>query len=229
MNIQGKQVTFRDQADLEAQLNATATALAAERASLAAQTPAHQGGRVTDDENTGPAFNNDEFIKRMNEDPKTAINYALSHMMFDGQVEDAAGLIRETMISQAAQQKQLSTYQFKDAYREVPLDDPRVSGALEATRKELGLPFSDKGLEAAYIYSVGKGRLPDFRALAAQNQQQYNQQPQYQQPSNPYLQGPPQTGRSGGGAAPVLVGDIEDMSTEQLGALLNRLSAQGVM
>lgn len=234
MNIQCREVTFRDQADLEAQLNATAATIAAERAAMqAVAVPAHQGSRVTNDEGTGPAFSNDEFIKRMNEDPKTAINYALSHMMFDGQVEDAASLLRETIISQATQAKQLSAYQFKDAYREVPLEDPRVNGAIEATRKELGLPFSNQGLEAAYIYAVNKGRLPDFRALSQQTdiqQRQQAQHPQYSAPAagNPYLQGPPQTGRSGSGAAPVLVGDIEDMSTEQLGALLNRLAAQGI-
>ena len=227
VNIQGKQVTFQNQADLEAQLNATAVSLSAERAALqSAPQPAAQGGRVRDDNET-PSFSNDEFIKRMNEDPKTAINYALNHMMFDGQVDDAAALIRDTMINQAAQAKQISTYQFKDAYREVPLEDPRVNTVLEATRKELGLPFSDKGLEAAYIYSVGKGRL---RAIAAQNQQQQHpqQSPQkYQQPPNSYLQGPPQTGRSGNSAAPVLVGDIEEMSVDQLGSLLNRLYSQG--
>ena len=238
MTIQGKQVTFRDQADLEQQLNATAQAIAAQNAQLAAnQPPQHIGSRVTDDEDSGPKFNNDDFIERMNKDPKDAINYALSHLMFEGKVDDAAGLIRETMVNQAAQSKKMAVYEFRDQYRDVPLDNPQVNNIIETTRKELGLPFNSKSVEAAYIYAVGKGQLPNYQLIAQQNAraaaEQQGQQTQgygYPQPqsSNPYLQGPPQTGRSGGGAAPVLIGDIEDMSTEQLGRLLQNLHNQGV-
>ncbi len=233
VNIQGKQVTFRDQADLEAQLNATAQAIAAQN-QTPPPAPQFSGSRVTDDDDSGPKFNQEEFIRMMNEDPRKANNYLLSHSLFDGKVEDAVGLLRETMISQAQQAKQLANYQFHDTYRDVPLENPQVEAILKSTREELGLPHTSKGMEAAYIFAVGKGKLPNFQQVAqAQIQQYQQQQPQYQgynqpQNQNPYLQGPPQTGRSGSGAAPVLIGDYEDMSADQLQSLLNKLSNQGI-
>lgn len=251
LTIQGQQVTFRDQADLEAQLNSTAQAIAAQKAAAPAAPPAAiSGSKVTGDDDAGPSFNNDEYIRLMNEDPRKATNYALSHLMFDGKVDDPAALIRETMITQATQSRQLAAYQFTDAHREVPISDPRVGGVIETVRTELGLPFNAQGLEAAYIYAVNKGRLPDFRQLAAQTQQQqqlsvpnqqqiqqnqdfqpqyqYGQpQQQFQQPQNQYLQAPPAPGRSTNVGAPLMIGDIEDMSLDQLEKVLRKVQSAG--
>lgn len=238
VNIQGQQVTFRDQADLEAQLNSTAQAIAAQRAAPPpAPAPALAGSRVTDD-NDSPSFDNEKYIKLMNEDPRVATNYALSHLLFDGRVEDPAALIRESMIAQSTQSKQLAAYQFRDNYREVPLEDPRVGPVLDATRKELGLPYTSVGLEAAYVFAVNKGKLPDFKQLAAaQAAQQAQPQPQpepqyggqqYQQPANPYLQGPPVANRSTNVGIPLTMNDVEDMSLDQLASFMRKLEANGV-
>lgn len=244
VNIQGQPVTFRDQADLEAQLNATAEAVRRQQAeAIAAQESATkaQGSRVTNDEDTG--FSNEEYIRLMNEDPRKATNYALSHVLFDGKIENPAELIRETMIQQATTNRQLAAYQFRDSHREVPLEDPRVGNTIEQVRSQLGLPFSQQGLEAAYAYAIQKGQLPDFRAVAAAQAQQqtaqnqqfaanpygqstgqqpvYGQQPQV--PQNPYLQAPPSPGRSSAAVTPVTIDDIENMSTDQLASLLTKL------
>ncbi len=247
LNIQGQPVTFRDQADLEAQLNATAIALRQSQQSPPPSQPtaAAQGSRVTGDDDSG--FANDEYIRLMNEDPRKAMKYVMSHTLFNGQVEDPMEVIRESLVNQAATNRKLAAYQFRDSHREVPLEDPRVANTIEGIREQLNLPFSEQGLEAAYAYAIQKNQLPDFRALAqAQRQQQEppqqygqypNQQaPQYggynqyqpQQPQNPYLQAPPAPGRSSPVNLPVSEDQIENMSTEQLASLLTRLSNAGV-
>lgn len=236
VNIQGQTYTFKDQADLEAQLNQVAIA----QRQMAAKPPEPEttkitGSRVTDDEDSG--FSNEEYIQLMNQDPKKAGRYLLSHLIFDGKVENPEELLRETMIQQATTNRQLATYQFRDAYRDVPLEDPRVGGTLEEVRKELNLPFTAQGLEAAYMYSVGKGRLPDFRQISANQQQQQQQSaPQYQPPQqtqqqqyNPYLAPPPSPGRSNAPSIPVTMDQIEDLPLEQHASLLRKLSAAGAV
>jgi hypothetical protein len=234
VNIQGQTYTFRDQADLEAQLNQVALA---QRQAIKPPEPEPvklTGSRVSGDEDSG--FSNEEYIRMMNEDPRKATKYALSHLLFDGKVENPEELLRETMIQQATTNRQLATYQFKDAYRDVPIEDPRVGGTLEEVRKSLNLPFTAEGLEAAYMYSVGKGRLPDFRQIAYNQQQQAAQQqaPQYQPPQqqqsyNPYLAAPPAPGRSNSPSIPVTMEQIEDMPIEQHASLLRKLSAAGAV
>jgi hypothetical protein len=253
VNIQGQPVTFRDQADLEAQLNATAEALRQQQAAVPppAPAPVPQGSRVTDDEGSG--FKNDEYIRLMNEDPLKATRYAMNHLIFEGKVDNPEEVLREMLVQQAATRRQLAAYQFREAHREIPLEDPRVLNTLEQVRNNLNLPFSSDGLEAAYALAVQKGMLPDFRQVAAnqQQQQQGQQQPQQQQnpynpyapppvygapgfpsgppsPANPYLQAPPSVGRSAQFSNPVTADDIENMSADQLASLLNKLSAAGV-
>lgn len=243
LNIQGQPYTFKDQADLEAQLNQVAIA---QRQSQAIAQPAEPvkptGSRVTSDDDTG--FSNDEYIKLMNEDPRKATNYALSHILFDGKIDNPAELIRESMIQQATTNRQLAAYQFRDAHREVPIEDPRVGNTLEETRKELNLPFTAQGLEASYIYAVSKGKLPDFRQIA-QNQTQgqpQQVQPQYQQPqqyqpvtqqpqpvTNPYLAAPPSPGRSTSPTIPFSLDQIEDLTLEQHASLLRKLQSAGAV
>lgn len=241
VNIQGQAYTFRDQADLEAQLNQVAAAQRAASAPPPAPEPTKfQGTRVTGDEDTG--FSNEEYIKLMNENPLKALEYQLNHVLFQGKVDNASDLLRETMIAQATTNRQLAAYQFRDAYKDVPVEDPRVGNTIEEVRKELNLPFTAQGLEAAYIYSVGKGKLPDFRQISqnsAQGQQgqpqpaqQPTYQPQYQpipQPANPYLQGPPAPGRSTSPSIPVTMEQIEDMPLEQHASLLRKLQAAGAV
>jgi len=250
VNIQGQPVTFRDQADLEAQLNATAAALRAQNEAPApAPAPAPTGSRVSNDEDGG-GFDNAEYIRLMNEDPRKATNYALSHVLFDGKIDDPASVIRESLVQQAAVTRQLAAYQFKDAHREVPLEDPRVGNTLIQVREQLGLPFTAQGLDAAYAYAIQKNLLPDFRAMAAQNQGQgqgqpqsqpapqqvpnvlqFPQQNQWQQPqapTNPYLAPPPAGGRSASFTAPISLDDVENLSTDQLASLLRKLDAAGV-
>ena len=242
VNIQGQTYTFKDQADLEAQLNQVAIA---QRQAIKPPEPEPTrpaGTRVSDDNDSG--FSNEEYITLMNQDPRKAGKYLLSHLIFDGKVENPEELLRETMIQQATTNRQLATYQFKDAYRDVPIEDPRVGGTLEEVRKSLNLPFTAEGLEAAYMYSVGKGKLPDFRQIAYNQQQQQQQQPtqpqppqyqyppqqqQQQQPYNPYLTAPPAPGRSNSPSIPVTMEQIEDMPLEQHASLLRKLSAAGAV
>jgi len=251
VNIGGKPVTFRDQADLEAQLNSTAAAIQQLQAQSQQPTDNPQGSRVTDDEGTRDKFSNDEYIRLMNEDPRKATNYVLSHELFGGQVEDATSVIRESLIETAKVNRKLAAYEFKDAHREVPVEDPRVGNVIENVRKQLGMSFTAEGLEAAYAFSIQKGYLPDFRAVAQaqQNQQaaaqvdpnQQYQQNQYlngtglygslpglqQASTNPYLAPPPAPGRSTSASVPMQNQDIEDMSTEQLQKLLLKLGGMG--
>jgi len=248
LNIQGQPVTFRDQADLEAQLNATAIALRQAQAQpvqpVSQPTAAAQGSRVTNDDDSG--FSNDEYIRLMNEDPRKATKYVMSHALFNGQVEDPMEVIRESLVNQAATNRKLAAYQFRDSHREVPLEDPRVANTIEGIREQLNLPFTEQGLEAAYAYAIQKNQLPNFRAIAESQRQQQEQpqqygqypaqsqynpynQPQYSQtPQNPYLQAPPAPGRSSPINSPVSEDQIENMSTEQLASLLNKLSNAGV-
>lgn len=239
LNIQGQTYTFKDQAELEAQLNQVA--IAQRQAAVQpppAPAPQVSGGRVTGDEDS--SFSNEEYIRLMNEDPRKATKYALSHVLFDGKVEDPTELLRETMVAQAATNRQLAVYQFKDAYKEIPIENPQVGNAIEQIRTELGLPFTPQGLEAAYLFGVGKGRLPDFKAVAANQQQQQSQTPQYQpqvpynsyqqqQGQNPYLNAPPAPGRSTTASVPVTEEQIENMSVEQLAKLMYRLQSQGAV
>lgn len=258
VNIQGQPVTFRDQADLEAQLNATAAAIrqqAAAPAPVAAPEPS--GSRVKDDDG-GTAFSHEEYIRLMNKNPVEAQNYVLNHTLFDGKADNAAEVLRETMRQAAQANRQLAAFQFRAAHSEIPVDNPQVGGTIEQIRQNLGLPFDTQGLEAAYAYAVQKGVLPDFRQLAAaqyaqqqahnaagapqQPQQQtwggqnlYPQlpgQPQYNTPApvpqNPYLSAPPVAGRSQQITTPVTVDDLDNMSSEQLAALLNKLQAAGI-
>lgn len=246
VNIQGQPVTFRDQADLEAQLNATAEALRQQQAAVPppAPAPVPQGSRVTDDEDSG--FKNDEYIRLMNEDPLKATRYAMNHLIFGGRVDNPEEVLREMLVQQAATRRQLATYQFREAHREIPLEDPRVLNTLEQVRNQLNLPFSPEGLEASYALAVQKGMLPDFRQIVANQQQQQGQQqpqnpyapppvygaqgysPTPQPQQNPYLQAPPSVGRSAQFSNPVTADDIENMSADQLASLLNKLSAAGV-
>ncbi len=249
VNIQGQPVTFRDQADLEAQLNATAAALRAQQTPEPAPAPAPTGSRVTGDDDSG--FDNAEYIRLMNEDPRKATNYALSHVLFDGKIEDPAAVIRESLVQQSRLNQQLAVYQFRDAHREIPLEDPRVGGTISQIREQLGLPYTSQGLDAAYAYAVQKNLLPDFRAIAAQQQGQPQgsgqpapQQPQYgvpqapqapqnswQQPAaaqNPYLAAPPAGGRSATFSTPISIDDVENLSTDQLASLLRKLESAGV-
>lgn len=256
VNIQGQPVTFRDQADLEAQLNATAAAIR-QQAATPPPAPEPTGGRVTDD--SGSTFSNDEYVRLMNEDPRKAQNYVLSHTLFDGKVDNAAELLRETMIQTAQANRQLAAFQFKQTHGEIPVENPQVGGVIEQARTQLGLPFTAQGLEAAYAYAVQKGALPDFRTIAAAQQNQYaaqgqppQQQPQQPAapnynnfggqnlypslpgqpapvaPQNPYLQAPPTSGRSQQMTTPVTLDDLDNMSTDQLATLLNRLQGAGI-
>lgn len=241
INIQGKPVTFRDQADLEAQLNSTAEAIRQmQNPTPPPAAPEPVGSKVTGNDSEDN-FSNEEYIRLMNEDPRKATQYVLNHVMFNGEVEDPIGLMREMMVKSAQTDRQLAAYQFRDAHREVPLEDPRVGNVVENVRKNLNLPFTNDGLEAAYYYSINKGLLPDFRAVAAaqaqQNQQNQPQpQPNYnpyptQNPytpvggQNPYLQAPPAAGRSAVTQQPFDYGQLEDMSAEQLLKLAHKLNS----
>ena len=261
VNIQGQPVTFRDQADLEAQLNATAQTI---RQQMQAPPPEPKpepiGGRVTNDEG-GSTFSHEEYVRLMNKDPREATNYVLSHTLFDGKVDNAADLLRETMLQTAQANRQLAAFQFRASHSEIPVDNPQVGGTIEQIRTQLGLPFTNQGLEAAYAYAVQKGALPDFRQIAAaqQNQAQAHtaagQQPQYGAPQpqtwngqnlyaplpgqpqynapapqsqNPYLAPPPVAGRSQQISTPVTVDDLDNMSADQLAALLNKLQSAGI-
>ena len=252
VNIGGQPVTFRDQADLEAQLNAAAEALRAQQAA-AVPPPQPQGTNVKDDSDTG--FNNEEYIRLMNEDPRKATNYALSHVLFDGKVDNPAELIRESMVAAAESRRQLAVYQFRDSHREIPLENPQVANTISNIQQQLGLPFTPQGLEAAYAFAVQKGALPDFRQVVQngnQQQPQQNQQfggyqtgqnygqPQAPQqnfypnlpaaaaPTNPYLAPPPAPGRSNAPSVPLTTGDLEDMSADEIKRLIDKLSAQGI-
>ena len=238
VNIQGQTYTFKDQADLESQLNQVAVAQrqVAQNPPPVAAPSTFTGGKVTSDDDSG--FSNEEYIRMMNEDPRKATKYALSHLLFDGKVENPEELLRETMIAQAATNRQLAVYQFRDTHKEVPVEDPRVGNTIEQIRSELNLPFTSQGLEAAYIYGVGKGRLPDFRAVSqnqAQNQQtqqtQYQQVPQQYtpQPQNPYLAAPPAPGRSTAASLPITEAQIENMSLDQLSKLIANLESKGAV
>lgn len=253
VNIGGQPVTFRDQADLEAQLNATAEALRAQQAAAAVPPPQPQGSTVKGDDDTG--FNNEEYIRLMNEDPRKATNYALSHVLFDGKVDNPAELIRESMVAAAESRRQLAVYQFRDSHREIPLENPQVANTISNIQQQLGLPFTPQGLEAAYAFAVQKGALPDFRAVAQNGNQPQPQQPQQFQgyqggqnygqpapqqnyypnlpaapvaPQNPYLAPPPAPGRSNAPMAPLTQGDLEDMSADEIKRLLDKLSDRGI-
>lgn len=257
LNVNGQPVTFKDQADLEAQLNQFAAQYNQLQQQVSTQpTPDPRGTRVSGrDDDQG--FSRDEYIRLMNEDPLGASNYALSHLIFEGKVDNPAEIIRETLIDNARIGRQLAAYQFRDIHSEVPLEDPRVGNTIETVRRQLNLPFTTEGLEAAYAYSVQKGHLPDFRLLQqAQQQQQQGQQgqqgqpgqqfqqppqPQFQapvqnpggfqiSPQNPYLQGPPSMTRSASTPAlPVTEGQIEDMSLDQLRKLMDKLNSVGAV
>lgn len=239
VNVQGQQVTFRDQADLEAQLNQTAQALRTQTPPVA-QPPQQDlgvhGARVSGKDNDTDEFSPDKYIELMNKNPVDATNYALSHLLFGGQVEDAGALIRESLIQSATQARQLAAYQFRDAHREVPIDNPQVGQTIDTVRKQLGLPFTDQGLDAAYTYAVSKGYLPNF--AAAQQQQQQQQQPQFPQQfqpqspvaqQNPYLNAPPAPGRNTSGAVPITEADLESMSVDQLKKLMSRMTEMGAV
>lgn len=235
VNIQGQPVTFRDQADLEAQLNQTAQAIRNQQpAPQPPQDLGIHGARVSGRDNDTNAFSPDKYIELMNKDPRDATNYALSHMLFDGQVDDAASLIRESMVSSATQARQLAAYQFRDSHREVPIENPQVGQTIDNVRKQLNLPFTEQGLDAAYAYAVNKGFLPDFRNSQNQQQQAPQQPQQFQQPQQPvpqnsYLNAPPAPGRNTSGSIPVTEADLDDMSIDQLKRLMTRMTEMGAV
>ncbi len=62
----------------------------------------------------------------------------------------------------------VAVYQFKDAHPEFNVRDPKATNALEGIRKELNLPFTTQGLEAAYGVAQTRGLLPSPQVLAYQ-------------------------------------------------------------
>lgn len=129
----------------------------------------------------GKSSINEEFTKlvQSGEDGVAkALNYAMSHMFFDGKVPDAAKTISALLQQAAANNTDLTVLRFKEAHPELPRT-PEAAQAIDAVRQQFNLPFNNDGLEAAYAIAVQR-KLVNIEPQQSQTQQQ-TQQPSLQQ------------------------------------------------
>lgn len=110
-------------------------------------------------------FSNDQFSQLLQSGEKgvaEALNYAMSHMFFDGKVPDAAKTIAALLQQSAATAQDLTVLRFKDAHPELPRT-AETGTILESIRNKYNLPFTPEGLEASYALAKHHGALqPQF-------------------------------------------------------------------
>lgn len=153
--IEGQSLKFKDTAEIGAKLQELAKnyqTILSENAALKAQTAAvNQTQPATKPKDTAK-FSNEEFSKYIQEGDTgvaKALNYAMNHMFFDGNVTDAAKTISTLLQQSAATAADLTVLRFKDAHPDLPRN-AETGQVLEQVRQRYGLPFTTDGLEASY-------------------------------------------------------------------------------
>lgn len=248
LNIGGQEYTFPDASALNTTLNQTFQQYAEKQRELELKLNEMQGQYVSDDKDTSgqtPDFDPNTYLKTLANDPLAAQKDVLNRLLFDGKSKDPIGEIKQALTSSRETKEQFAVRQFAEMNPYYP-GGPQYAAELEAARNKLNVGFTPEGLTAAYHYAVSQGRIPtpnQVQQLLQSQQIQNPTQPQYQGiPQNipfsgtsynqpPYMQPQANTrtpipGRGVASVTPDLNEQVENMSPDQIEALIRRLSAQ---
>lgn len=183
VNIMGRDMQFKDEADLGAQLTQYVQSLQ-QQAQSQPEPKGHVSGK--EDDNQPDRWTEDdmkEYVRLMGTNPIHAQNF-IDKRRFG--TDDPMGLVRQLAEDNQRINRTLTAVQFKEAHPNLQMN-PQVANMLEQRRLQLGVPFTYEGLEATYWSLVGVGALP---APPLPNQPQ-PPPPQYQQQSGGYNPPPP--------------------------------------
>lgn len=213
VTIGGQEYQFKDESELSQALDRAFT----QAPPPTTPAPTKTGSYVTGKEDDEPKLDTQqyaEFVRLMGENPIKALDYV-------DQIRFGTNLKSVIEDTQAVRQT-IAAYQFRDAHPECPFT-PQTAQILEATRRQLGVPFSPEGLEASYWTAVGRGAIrpqtPPQSGQPPQNQgyAQYGQGEQYGA-----VAPPPMVGRNTYQAPPDMNQRLEDMTKEQLADILTK-------
>lgn len=208
VKIFGDEVSFDNP---EAMAKAVETAILRTRESTLAEAAAARGQEQQQQQVPGTtknSFDKDKFAELIADDTLKGLNYALSHLMFNGQVEDAAGAIRSRFNDLDTQKQVLAAYQFREMFPQFQAD-PVTINKLDQIRQGLNLPPDNpQSWEAALALGVVRGILPDPRVQQQQQQTQRQQQQQFT--------GPPTMGRGNSEPPPDWLAKLENLSEAEL-------------
>jgi len=110
-------------------------------------------------------FSREKFAEIVGEDPLKGFEYALGHLLFDGQITEGVGTALKSRFQDITGVKQMmSAYQFKEMFPQLNLDNAGYQ-KLDALRVQLNLPADNpQAWEAAYSVGVMRGVLPPPKA-----------------------------------------------------------------
>lgn len=215
-NIGGQDYQFSSQQEAETAINNAFSTVAQNQASMMAQLEEAQQkqseGKPPDASNE-PKFDNEKFVDLIQKNPIEAFNYI-------DEVRYGPNRIPEPVAQRLQQvellENQLNAYKFLHAHPEFQNTDQNAQ-VLRAVAGNLGVPLDYNGLEASYRVAAAYG------LIGAGGQQTQQTQQQMQQYAAPGVQAPPSVNRTGTGGIPnnELEAHIDNLSTEQLLALIN--------
>jgi len=168
-------------------------------------------------------FDKEKFATMVGEDPLKGLDYALSHLLFNGQTDSAADVLRGQLGASAQQRQNSAKQQFRERYPSFIPTNQTVH-ALDQIRQNLGL--SDDSVdswEAAYALGVARGI---FQVPTPQpnNHPQTND---LQENAHNFVSAPPNLGRSVTNTnTPNWIQKAEQLPTDQLEQLLANFSGQ---
>jgi hypothetical protein len=224
----GQKFTAQNQAELNQIMRAVQDNIRNAVNALQVQASYNSGQNNTQNSPTGGTedkkntFSKEQFAELVGNDPIKGIDYLLSHMLFDGKVENAAQTLKEKL--QQAEtittiKEQLAAYQFREMVPDFPAS-PQNFMILDQIRQRLGLPSTEsQSWLASYAMATQLG------AIRPNNAPPVN-------PGNQVIPGtpgsspviPPALGRSGHTSpAPNILEQAEQLPTEQLEAIIRKL------
>lgn len=225
MNLAGQDFEFNDMNEVQEQMNRFVAAAETKLRAAQAPRPSPQAAPVDDT----PKFNFDSFLEKMNK-PETvpeAFDYTLQHTPRIQQLENKLNEISTV----------LAISQFQNRHPELVGGPPEVGQAIETVRRQMGLPMSADGYDAALYLAQARGFITPPQPRGAQVPAEAPvapPTPQRQAPArpadNPYLAPPPSPGRNASVASQVFNSYeeadafYESLSIEELQKLKDQVS-----